>query len=145
MRAVTYLAPRFVEVIPDDLEEGNIYVAIGLRTMAHRCACGCGREVFTPIGPLRWRLTYNGETLSVHPSLGNWSLPCRSHYWINEGRVNWAASWSEMQVEAARSIDRSLRQQRRSSSDRAMPTSQGPMSLPLVGRFSALWRWLTRR
>ncbi|WP_417924835.1 DUF6527 family protein [Collimonas pratensis] len=26
-----------------------------------------------------WSLTYDGKTVSLDPSIGNWSLPCRAH------------------------------------------------------------------
>ncbi|WP_425342947.1 DUF6527 family protein [Rhizobium etli] len=47
--------------------------------MAHLCACGCRTEVITPLSPTDWRFTFNGKTISVEPSVGNWSLTCRSH------------------------------------------------------------------
>lgn len=81
---------RFVENIPEVLEQGVLYVSLRYRTMVHRCACGCGEEVVTPIGPAAWTMTYDGGGVSITPSIGNWSLPCRSHYWIERNRVLWA-------------------------------------------------------
>ena len=109
MPALASLAPTFVDQVPDQLEEGRLYIAIGLRTMVHRCACGCGREVVTPIGPMRWRFTYDGAAVSVRPSIGNWSLPCRSHYWIDANEVRWAPAWSDEEVLRSRARDRALR------------------------------------
>ena len=100
------LRHEFVETIPARLEVGVIYVSISFATAAHLCCCGCGHEVITPLTPTDWRLTYDGETISLHPSIGNWSLVCRSHYWVKRGRVEWAADWSHEEVEAGRSYDR---------------------------------------
>ena len=32
---------------------------------------------------------FDGRTISLNPSIGNWSYPCRSHYWIKGNRVVW--------------------------------------------------------
>lgn len=96
------LAHRFVELIPDELEDGVLYVSIKFGTVVHKCACGCGEEVVTPLGPAEWRLTYDGRTVSLAPSIGNWSFPCRSHYWIERGSVRWARGFSGAEVAKVR-------------------------------------------
>ena len=83
------LAHRFVELLPEKLEKGVLYISISYGTASHLCCCGCGREVVTPIARNGWKLTYDGETISLSPSVGNWNLPCKSHYWISESRVLW--------------------------------------------------------
>lgn len=106
MSAVDALTPCFVEEVPDALEPGLFYVSLEHGSMMHLCACGCGHEIALPLTPLDWRFTYNGETVSVSPSVGNWSLPCRSHYVIDRGRVRWAEHWTDAQVEAGRRDDK---------------------------------------
>lgn len=86
----TTLRPEFIVTVPDDLEEGVLYVSMTYATAIHLCACGCGEEVVTPISPTDWQLRYDGEAISLAPSIGNRRLPCRSHYWIRSGRVDWA-------------------------------------------------------
>ena len=93
---------EFVEYVPKQLEDGVLYVSIRFGTVVHRCACGCREEVVTPLGPAEWKLTYDGRTVSLAPSIGNWSFPCRSHYWIDEGRVRWARGFSEAEVALVR-------------------------------------------
>lgn len=34
----------------------------------------------------------------LRPSVGNWSFPCQSHYWIDNGRVRWAGRMSARQA-----------------------------------------------
>ena len=63
----------------------------------------------TPLGPAEWKLTYDGRTVSLAPSIGNWSFPCRSHYWINEGNVRWARGFSEAEVALVRQEARKRR------------------------------------
>jgi hypothetical protein len=94
MRRIDHLEPEFVEEIPRTLELGRLYISIPYRTVTHLCCCGCGSEVVTSLHPRRWALTFDGETVSLSPSVGNWSLPCRSHYVITRNRVRWAESWS---------------------------------------------------
>lgn len=112
------LKHEFVEYVPDVPGEGVLYVSIPFRTATHRCCCGCGAEVVTPISPADWQVSYDGETVSLYPSVGNWSLPCRSHYWIRDGRVVWARAWSKREIARAHDRDR-LAVERRFSAEKS--------------------------
>ncbi len=103
------LRHEFVDHIPEQLDDGVLYVSIRFGTVIHRCACGCGEEVVTPLGPVEWRLIYDGRTVSLTPSIGNWSFGCRSHYWIDEGIVRWARGFSEAEVALVRQEARTRR------------------------------------
>ena len=96
------LCHKFVDHIPDQLDDGVLYVSIRFGTVVHKCACGCGQEVVTPLGPAEWQLTYDGRTISLAPSIGNWSFPCRSHYWIEGGNVLWARKFSGDKISLVR-------------------------------------------
>jgi hypothetical protein len=65
--------------------------------------------VVTPLSPTFWRMTFDGETISLYPSIGNWNFPCRSHYWIDRGRVRWARVWTDAEVAEARREDEEMR------------------------------------
>src|ERR1041385_1525297 len=95
----------FVDILPDSLSEGVLYVCIQYATSAHKCFCGCGREVITPIHPTKWRLTFDGKQVSLFPSVGSWSLPCQSHYWLKGGRVLWSARLYDEKIRAVRRRD----------------------------------------
>jgi hypothetical protein len=101
----TSLAHEFIEYIPSELADGILYISITYRTAVHRCACGCGNKVVTPIAPADWQLFYDGDTVSLTPSIGNWGFPCRSHYWIDAGRIRWAGTWNSNQITAGRARD----------------------------------------
>ena len=101
----SHLEHRFVKHIPDGLEPGVLYVSMEYGTAAHRCCCGCGEEVVTPFTPTDWQMIFDGETVSLNPSIGNWILACRSHYVIKRGRVIEAGPWTDKQVEAERRRD----------------------------------------
>lgn len=100
---------EFVRAIPERLENNTLYISMDYATAAHRCCCGCGKEVVTPLSPTDWKLTYDGVSVSLFPSIGNWSFECRSHYWIDKNRVRWAEDWTEDQIEAGRAHDRRLK------------------------------------
>jgi hypothetical protein len=97
---------NFVETMPEELEEGVLYVSIRHRIALHRCFCGCGVEVSTPLSPLEWKLIFDGETVSLSPSVGVWGLPCQSHYWIKRNRVHWAGKFSPEKIERVRARER---------------------------------------
>jgi hypothetical protein len=98
----TTIQHQFVDTVPDALQEGVVYVCIPYTTAVHRCLCGCGEEVVTPIRPTGWSLTFDGVTVSLHPSIGNWDFPCRSHYWITHNRVRWDRQWTPAEVATGR-------------------------------------------
>ncbi len=106
MKREIVLRHEFVEFIPDKLEDAIVYVSIPYATVAHKCCCGCGTEVVTPLSPTDWKLIFDGETVSLDPSIGNWSFACKSHYWIRRNKVKWAARWSKDEIDAARSHER---------------------------------------
>jgi hypothetical protein len=105
MKPVARLKPRFVEFIPEELEDNVLYVAMEHGTVIHRCCCGCGNEVVTPLSPTDWQLAYDGRSITLHPSIGNWGFPCQSHYWIRESAVQWSERWSSVRIEASRATD----------------------------------------
>lgn len=110
MKRERLLSHEFVEYIPDDLQEGKIYVSTAFNTVTHKCCCGCGNAVITPLSPTDWKLTFDGESVSLFPSIGNWSIECRSHYWIRNNRVEWADRWSKEQINAGRASDRAAKE-----------------------------------
>ena len=103
------LRHEFVDHIPEQLDDGVLYVSISFGTVIHRCACGCGEEVVTPLGPGEWSMTYDGRTISLAPSIGNWSFRCQSHYWIEQGHVRWARGFSKDEVALVREKGRARR------------------------------------
>jgi hypothetical protein len=90
------LQHKFVESIPDKTEDGILYISMNYCTAVHRCACGCGNEVVTPLSPTGWQLKFNGKNVTLFPSIGNWNLKCKSHYWIINNKVRIAKSWLEL-------------------------------------------------
>ena len=96
------LEHRFVEFIPKELEDNVLYISIRFRTAIHKCACGCGIKTVTPLSPTDWMLIFNGKSVSLRPSIGNWSFPCQSHYWIRENDIEWAPKWDKKMIKKGR-------------------------------------------
>jgi hypothetical protein len=105
------LTHDFVECIPDSLESDVLYISIPYATAVHRCCCGCGKEVVTPLSPTDWLLLFDGQTVSLHPSIGNFSYACESHYFIRRNQVIWARRWSKDRVARARARDQARKEQ----------------------------------
>ena len=102
---------EFVEFIPSELQEGVLYVSVQYATAVHTCACGCGNKVVTPISPVGWQLLFDGDSVSLTPSIGNWGFPCRSHYWIKSNKIRWAEVWTPEEVAAGRQREARDREQ----------------------------------
>jgi len=104
------IKPEFVEFIPEVIEPGILYISIPYATASHKCACGCGELVVTPIKPLDWELTWDGESVTMYPSIGNWSFSCQSHYFIKKNRIVWSYKMSEDEINFGRKMDRSKKE-----------------------------------
>ena len=122
-----------VHYMPKLLEPGVLYVAEEFGTAAHLCACGCGEKVRTPLGPTEWSLEVTPRGPSLFPSIGNWQLPCQSHYWIRQGEVRWAAQMTPEQIAEGRASEEACRQAHYES---RVPLRQGGLE--------RAWRWLKR-
>ena len=105
MPRLSHIEPEFVDLMPASLTVGKLYVSMRYATTQHLCACGCGKKVVLPLSPADWRLLYDGEAVSISPSVGNWEYTCRSHYWIKRNQVHWAKSWTPEQIESGRVRD----------------------------------------
>ena len=102
MRRISTVRYRLVDTIPERIDDGVLYVSREYATAVHRCCCGCGHEVVTPLGPTDWNVTIDGDAVSVYPSIGNWSFPCQSHYWIRRNRIEWSYKMSPEEIEDGR-------------------------------------------
>ena len=69
-----------------------LYITLSFRVAIHLCACGCRNQVVTPLGVGQWRVSCEGEHISLSPSIGNFQFPCRSHYFITKNEVVWLGS-----------------------------------------------------
>ena len=129
---------ELIERFLDEPQEGVLYISMEFATALHLCMCGCAEPVITPLTPTDWRMTYDGETVSLAPSVGNWSVPCQSHYWLEGGRVRWSGRWGAEQIAAGRARDRLAKARQ---FDGVPPTAARPQR----ARRPRAWRRLLRR
>jgi Family of unknown function (DUF6527) len=102
VRRLCDIRHEFVDTIPEHLDDGVVYVSTRYATVVHRCCCGCGAETVTPLSPRDWSLNFDGESISLRPSIGNWSFPCQSHYWIHNNRIRWVRRFDQHEIDAVR-------------------------------------------
>ena len=124
-----------VEFMPASLEPGVLYVSAKYRTAAHLCACGCGEKVRTQLGDLGWRLSEGRSGPTLYPSIGNWQKPCRSHYFIRDGRVLWQGDWTQEEVMEGRKAEELRR-------DEYFRVQRQPRWSRLAGWAKKLWQSL---
>jgi Family of unknown function (DUF6527) len=146
------IRPRFVEFIPRELEEGTLYISERYRTASHKCACGCGEKVVTPLSPADWQLTKDRDVVSLRPSIGNWNYACRSHYWIRRNRIQWASALSPREIalvqrrdlaDKAHYIERVNRERELGDLQRGEPL-QRDRDAPYVRVWARVVEWICR-
>jgi hypothetical protein len=98
------IEPVYVEWMPEkeEMKQGVLYISKKGCLAIHLCLCGCGEEVVTPLDeivtetekivsempPGDWILTEKRDKISLTPSIGNYKLPCKSHYIITNNVAN---------------------------------------------------------
>ena len=96
------IKPEFSATIPKELEQGKLYISIECKIAVHKCCCGCGAKVHTPLTPRDWEIIYDGKHVSLYPSIGGWNAGCQSHYIISMNKVVWAGTMSRKKIEEGR-------------------------------------------
>ncbi|OIN56328.1 DUF6527 family protein [Arsenicibacter rosenii] len=140
------LRHSFVKYIPETLEDGVLYISIDYCTAAHKCVCGCGNKVITPITPTDWELTFNGEAITLSPSIGNWSFDCQSHYWVKNSEIQWAGKWSRYEIDEGRRNDQIKKQIHFSKVDNLADVSaENEKNITRQGHSQGFWRKLFQR
>jgi hypothetical protein len=104
------LRPEYTEFIPKTLDDGVLYISKKFKTASHRCCCGCGTKIVTPLRETEYSFTDHGRVVSLSPSIGNWNHPCQSHYWIRKNQVVWAPTMSKEEIGRNRVADDALRE-----------------------------------
>jgi hypothetical protein len=100
---------KFIEYVPDVLEDGVLYISVEYCSAIHKCVCGCGNQVVTPLSPTDWQLTFDGKSVSLSPSIGNWNFDCKSHYWIKKNKIVFARLWTDEEIKETREKDKKMK------------------------------------
>ena len=83
-----------VERIPKQLAEGIVYHSEEFEIAALLCACGCGHRVSLLV-PDSHQVMSQGGLATVRPSIAVCDSPCKSHYVISAGQVEWLPAFSD--------------------------------------------------
>jgi hypothetical protein len=127
MAKITEITYAFVDSAPDTLEPGTMYISTKHRAIVHLCLCGCTEKVLLNLDPDGWSFTFDGQSISIHDSVGNIGLPCRSHYIVRRNRVQWLRPLVGVDPKAALELGRY------GAEDQEVPRAKG------------LARWFHRR
>lgn len=143
------LQHRFVRNAPRELEPGVLYISMEYATAVHSCCCGCGERVVTPFTPTDWAMTFDGESVTLNPSVGNWNQDCRSHYVIKRNCVIACGPWTNAQVEAERHRDQRAKRTYYSAASTparvdSPPTTPANVTAPTRGSWSRFWEWFLK-
>jgi hypothetical protein len=143
------LEHRFVRNVPRELEPGVLYISMEYATAVHSCCCGCGERVVTPFTPTDWRMTFDGESVTLNPSVGNWNQECRSHYVIQRNQIIEAGPWSEARVDAERHRDKKAKAEHYGRTQADISQSSPPTTTVgdarlSSGPWSRFWGWFSK-
>jgi hypothetical protein len=132
------------------MEDGVLYISEEYETAGHKCCCGCGEKVMTPLNPAKWRLTKSPNgAVSLYPSIGNWKFACQSHYWIRDNRIIGAGMMSKQRIEAVKSRDKHDSQRYIDQTNQAMKNAehikssaprQGGLMNMIANKLSGWWK-----
>lgn len=88
---------RPVDRIPRELEAGIVYHSEEYELGALLCACGCGHRINLLV-PDSHRISSDGGSVTVRPSILVADGACLSHYFITSGEVEWSYPFSSAQA-----------------------------------------------
>ena len=140
-RAITHV---FVDSVPTERDEGKLYVSMKFRTVVHNCFCGCGTKVVTPLKPSAWQMLFDGDTVTLQPSIGNSGHACGAHYWIRKGWALPAGRMTEADIERGRARDQAL-QDAYYGTPVTVPTETPVAEATPPRKKRGFWSWLGRR
>lgn len=137
---VNTITSLFVSSIPEILEEGKLYISEKDEIALHKCCCGCGEEVVTPLNPAGWRIIKNSQTVvTMRPSIGNGQNRCKSHYFITKNHVDWLNKMTPRLTAMAQARDHRDREKYIAEKNAARATQK---SNGEHGLLAILKRWL---
>tara|TARA_R110000787_G_scaffold52497_1_gene123545 strand:- start:74 stop:484 length:411 start_codon:yes stop_codon:yes gene_type:complete len=88
---------RAVERIPVNLENGVVYHSEDFELAGFLCPCGCGHRITLLVPDSHQVWSHNGLA-TINPSVGVFDAPCKSHFFIRAGAVDWLSAFSGAQA-----------------------------------------------
>lgn len=84
--------------LPDQVGPFEFHYSRKFDMAAVACACGCGHRIMLNLLEQHQLEIVDGLP-SVDPSILVADAPCLSHFYITNGRVEWAQQWSKKTVD----------------------------------------------
>ena len=88
-----------VDRIPKQLNEGIVYHNNDFELAALLCPCGCGHRI-TLLVPDSHQISSDKGLPSIYPSIAVCDAPCKSHFFIRQGRIDWMNAFSQAEASA---------------------------------------------
>lgn len=82
-----------VERIPKQLKPETVYHSKEFELAGLLCACGCGHRI-TLLVPDSHQVYCDDGLATIRPSIAVCDGPCKSHYFISSGQVEWLEAYS---------------------------------------------------
>ncbi len=82
--------------------------------------------------------------MTLHPSIGNWGFPCRSHYLIRRNQVVWVRGMSDREISLVRERDRRDKETYIASLNRQKQAQAAPYASRTKSREESIFRLLLR-
>jgi len=94
MAKIFKIEPVYCDQIPENMEEGKLYISEKYGVANHLCACGCGQQTVTDLKPYwndGWDKTESNGKVTLRPSIGNFKResPYHAHYYITGNKIEW--------------------------------------------------------
>lgn len=86
-----------VERIPRELQPGTVYHSEEFELAGLLCACGCGHRI-TLLVPDSHQVYCEDGLATIRPSIAVCDGPCKSHYVITAGAVDWLNAFSHAEA-----------------------------------------------
>ena len=86
-----------VERIPRELQLGVLYHSEEFELAGLLCACGCGHRI-TLLVPDSHQVICEDGLATIRPSIAVCDGPCKSHYVVTAGRVDWLDAFSSAEA-----------------------------------------------
>ena len=86
-----------VQRIPKLLSDGVVYHNEEFQLAALLCACGCGHRI-TLLVPDSHQVSSEGGLATIRPSIAVCDAPCKSHYFVTAGKVEWLPAFTRAQA-----------------------------------------------
>jgi hypothetical protein len=86
-----------VERIPSPMEPGVVYHSKEFELAGLLCACGCSHKI-TLLVPDGHQVYEQAGGATIHPSVGVLDAPCKSHFIVTVGEVDWLPPFTSTQA-----------------------------------------------